>query len=298
MTFYKQSTNTNPILFFETFINNETLASYEDMFYNNPINPSQMSFRDKGYIHYTKDLYEHGEVFKPVRVYFKQELQSLLNSQIFITKNFLLERKDKLEYQNIKPDIFIEKQLCKIQALKKDCEKITVYKEIITEVLNTIEKFIKETGEVTIVLPQYISKDSNNNSNSNCFFKNKNFTDVPLLKELYGLAVKYEIIDNDFVLQQNFVNVLMSSTPDKIEDKIVFKSDNQISVGFLYIISPLFKNLTHSQITKSKSFYNNHGKLLNQVDLDTAKSRGKKKLTDGIFLEIYELVRKSISKRK
>ncbi len=62
MKLFQQSTKIRPLFFFECFIKIDKLMEYEDSFYNNPINPSQQSFKERGYKEYMKDTY-YGNTF-------------------------------------------------------------------------------------------------------------------------------------------------------------------------------------------------------------------------------------------
>ncbi len=70
MALYKESTKTNPLLFFETFINDKVILKHEDMFYY-PINPSQENYRDQGYLTFYKDSYEEDENPIPEKIFFE-----------------------------------------------------------------------------------------------------------------------------------------------------------------------------------------------------------------------------------
>jgi hypothetical protein len=271
MALYLHSTKIKPLLFFESFIQNEKLIKYEEMFFEYPINPSFESNRELGYIEYTKDFYDENEEFKPVREYFQVALRSLLENQIYITKQLLAERKDELEYQNIEADIFLKKQLSIIESLKENLDKITVCKRLVSDSLISLEKNIKIiVGNDAISIPVNFKVKTNNP-----FFEPK--VKRKALIELYNIAIENGVIDEEVISEGVFLDVFMSNNPKGLENKIIFNVDNQKATFFLNAIIPLFNNLSHSQISKSESFYNKLKKLLTQRDLDTAKSRSKRK---------------------
>lgn len=279
MNLYKKSTKTRPLLFFETFINNKALIMFEDMFYNNQINPSQEIFKKEGYIKYFKDSYED-EPFVPVVEYFEEKLKHLMKNEILITNLLLAERRDELEYENVKSDIFIQKQLTKIEVIKANCESLSICKNVVLEAIVTLEKNIKETtGHIIQPKLRVIAIKTNKP-----FFEPK-IKRSKLIK-LYDIAIENKIVDEDIVSQETFLEVFTANNPKALENKIIFFSDNQISTFFLNTIIVLFDNLSHSQISKSESFYNRKKKLLNLNDLDKAKSLYEKKERNKVFLNI------------
>lgn len=279
MTLYKNSTKIRPLLFFETFINNKSLMMFEDMFYNSPINPSQESFKQEGYIKYYKDSYVD-EPFAPVIEYFKDKLEKLLKTEIYITNVLLTERSDELEYQNTETDIFIQRQLSRIEKIKASCDSITVCKELVIETINILEKNIRNTNSHLRQPNSRVIKIKTNKP----FFDPKVRRDK--LIKLYNITIENGIIDEEEVSQTAFLNVFMSNNPEALNEKIIFASDNQVATFFLNSISILFNNLSHSQISRSKSFFNKRGKLLNQNDLDKAKTLYEKKGSNKVFLAI------------
>ena len=81
MKVHPNSTKTNPILFFESFLKHKEVTIYEEHFYNTPKNPSFTTNKEEGYVEYFKDLYEGGEEVIPVRVYLKEDLKRKLGWQ-------------------------------------------------------------------------------------------------------------------------------------------------------------------------------------------------------------------------
>lgn len=281
MELYKKSTKTRPLLFFESFINNEVLKKYEDMFYNYPINPSQKPFRELGYITYTKDVYED-ENFSTLILYFKEDLEKLLSAELDITKALLIKRRDKLEYLSYKTDVFFDRQLSIIHTLKVKLESITVSKDLLKNTIEKLEDCIKKTSINLHHTPRRLSEIKTNKP----YFEPK--VTKKILDKLYDVAIGNDLIDDDEVSQSDFLNVFMTNTPEKTESIIKFHCDNQTATYFLNAIMVLFKNLKHARIADSKSFFSKGGKLLNQADLDTAKNRYEKKINKKVFLNIQK----------
>ena len=263
---YKTSTKSRPLFFFESFINNDNLKGYEDKFYNEPINPSQESFRDLGYIIYINDLYINDEPFKPVRVYFKSNLESLLKTQLNLTNKLLIERRDELEYQNTKSDIFLSQQLIRVHNLKVGSESIDVCKELILEVLDELESNIKVIGGNIIKSTLRLAKVKTNNP----YFEP--VVGRATLVKLYDIAYENGILDDEEISQEDFLNVFMSNNPEDLERKIRFKCKTREAVFFLNSIEILFKKFSSTKIERSKSFYTKRGYMLNHNIIDKESS--------------------------
>lgn len=284
MPLYQNSTKLKPLLFFDSFISDQNLKKYEDDIYNFSINPSHESYNELGYIEYTKDLYDESEEFKPVRVYFKETLQRLLEAQIIITNNFLTDRKNELEYQNIKADIFLDRQLKIIETIKQRMDSNTLCNDIVLSVLNTLEEKIKNLGEnQKLIIPNNLNIKSNKP-----FFGPKVKRNT--LIELYNISIDYGIIDDEEVIESDFLAVFMSNTPHKLENKIVFNVNNQVATFFLNCIMKFFEKLTHAQIVKSQSFLKKSKTYFTQTDLDTAKTRYSKKEISDEFLSFQKAI--------
>lgn len=281
MELYKASTKTQPLFFFESFIDSSTLEKYENLFYDSPLNPSQEAHREHGFIKYYKDLYED-EPEIPITEYFKTNIETLLNAQVRTTELLLLRRRDKLEYQNIKIDSFIQRQLNIIQLLKERTDSITVCKQLITDTINRLEILVKLTGNGIIQVPKILPKIKTNNPYFEPIVGRK------VLIKLYDVAIDNRVFDEEVVTQSDFLDVFMSNTPQSIENKIQFHCDNLTATYFLNSIMVLFNNLKHARIVDSKSFYSKGGKLLIQRDLDKAKSTYEKKALKKSYSKIQK----------
>lgn len=281
MELYKASTKTQPLFFFESFIDSSSLEKYENLFYDSPLNPSQEAHREHGFIKYYKDLYEDEDVI-PITEYFKTNIETLLNAQVSTTELLLLKRRDELEYQNTKTDSFIQRQLNIIQVLKGRTDTITVCKQLITDTINKLEILVKQTGNGIIQVPKKLSKIKTNNPYFEPIVGRK------VLIKLYDIAIDNRVFDEEVVTQSDFLDVFMSNTPQSIENKIQFQCDNLTATYFLNSIMVLFNNLKHARIVDSKSFYSKGGKLLIQRDLDKAKSTYEKKVLKKSYSKIQK----------
>lgn len=144
-------------------------------------------------------------------------------------------------------------------------------------------KFIENTIEDLIVylVDRYSLKESykkrilNINIKSS-FFDVKSTVKRSLLEELYDISIDLEIIDEEIVSEETFINVL-TLNPITSQEVIIFKCNNELAAHLINCIQPLFNNLSTSQINRSKSFINKNGKTLNQADLDNANKRLRRK---------------------
>lgn len=288
MGLYQESTKTRPLLFFESFLKNDKLIKYESMFYEYPINLSQENFREQGYIKYLNDSY----IDEPVSTieYFNETLNKLLKAQVFTSKMLLEERKDEIEYFNIKPNIFAQKQLEIIKKLKVKTGSITVCRGIILESLNILEEEIIKFNSIISQEPSRFTNIKTNNP----FFEP--VVNRKILQKLYDVALDNRIIDEEVVTENAFLNILTSNDPEVLENKFIFSCNNQVATFFLNTINVFFLNLTHSKISKSKSFINKNGKIFNESDLNTAKTRYSEKTTNKVFLNIQKDIEKFMKK--
>lgn len=110
---------------------------------------------------------------------------------------------------------------------------------------------------------------------STSFFNIKSDIKINTLINLYELAEELEIIDSYIVSQESFLEVLSGNTKET-DHSIIFNCDNQLAVHFINSIQPLFHNLIPSKIAKSESFFSKRKTLLQQSNIDTAKSQLKK----------------------
>jgi hypothetical protein len=286
---YKESTKIKPLLFFETFFNNEVVLKYEEMFYH-PINDSQINYKEEGYKKYYKDCYVDDEPFEYVIEKFNENISDLLNFQILISKKLLLERRDEIEYINISSDIFLQRQINVISELKEKTIQLKTEQSLFIKALVNIEKFIDKSKAISNNKIEKVEK----------FKTNKPYFDPIVkrykLKKIYDIALDNKVFDEEIVSENIFLDIFTSNNPESLEGKIHFSCNNQIATFFLDSIQVFFNSLSHSQISKSKSFYNKNGKPLNQNDLYKAKNLYKKDITKIIFTSISKDLAK-ISKK-
>jgi len=281
MKLYKESSKINPLLFFETFINNDSLREHEDQFYNYPINPSQENFRNLGYLQYTKDLYEENEKFKPVTVFYLDTLKSFLSVQVNQSLTFLNNRKDKFDYKGKDHTPFTSKSLDIVYKLKNAVPSDYNHKDEIMSFLVELENKIKlllDSPKVPILEKRIIKT-------TQPYFEP--IIKTGKLKKLYQIAIELYLINDEIVSEKDFLEVLMSNDPKMLENKIQFMADNQKVVYFITLIQKHFKELTFSRIVKSEAFLKQKtGIPFSQNDLDSTNSRIKKLIKRDDFKKI------------
>ncbi|ESU19931.1 hypothetical protein FCR2A7T_13360 [Flavobacterium cauense R2A-7] len=119
----------------------------------------------------------------------------------------------------------------------------------------------------------------------NTGFYPKNNLPKKFFNELYDItAYQLELIDDVEVSEDDFLNVFMFADSNS-ESKIQFRVFNPIAVYYLDQLESFFDNFNRVAIEKSGLFFNKQGKVFNQVDLNTASSRGTVKPVDKIKID-------------
>jgi hypothetical protein len=280
MKFYKESTKINPLLFFETFINGDSLRKHEDQFYDYPINPSQENFRGQGYIQYIKEVYSEEEEYKPVKKIYIDELKRFLDSQVNYSFNLLRDRKELFDYEGKDHIPFTKKNLNIVYKIKDIIPEKYKHKVEILTSLNELENQIKHLLEP---LKNSISQKSIIKSTQPYF---EPIIRIKGLKKLYEIAIELDLIDDEIVSETDFLKVFMSNNPKALPNKIHFKANNQKVVYFIILLQKHFRQLTFSRIAKSEAFLRKTSIPFDQVILDTTSSRIKKLVDKEDFKKI------------
>ncbi|MCW4470347.1 hypothetical protein OGH69_15340 [Flavobacterium sp. MFBS3-15] len=288
MKLYQDSTKYKPLQFFETFLTKECLHKYESSFYDYSINPSQVSSKIGGYIEYSVSEYIEGD--NPLRkVYFKDQLNTLLTNNVILTCKLLEERESEIQYQNSKADLFINKQLNVLVKIKKEVNSIPNHKIIILKHLKTIGLCLNKL----LVNTNFPIKRPAKQLSTSSYFGTK--VSGKVLGSLYYASVTLNIIDSDIVTKDEFLDVFISPNPKEENRKIIFNRDNRSIMFYLNAIEPLFSNLSASRISASQAFYNKSMKLLNQNDINKANHYLRHN-NIGKYSEITEAVKPFLSK--
>lgn len=281
---YYQSIKEEPLQFFISFLNKQSILMFEKEFFypKIPINPTFVSNKEKGFITFHKDVISNSEPSQ-VKLYYSEELSKLISLQTDITIRFLKRRNKELLYQNFNSDKFLQLQHKKLKNLKVDIKENHIYINSLNANFDRIENCINSLLKGVTLKIERIDYQITSNS----FFGLKENYRLKHLKKLYQKSIELEIFDFDIVSEEEFLNVFTSTTTDI--KQIQFNVNNLLAVHYLNLIGKAFNNLSYSRLSKSKLFYNKYGKLLVQRDFDNTASRLKsknnidyKKISDGI----------------
>jgi len=265
------SSQTRPLRDIEHFLKKESFEAYEKGFFDNPINPSFKSNREEGYIYYLKDNYFNDE--QPfVKLFFNEELEKNLLLQANISMSLINEKKDEIENTEKNANVYIDRQLIKVDEIKNSIKHFETYQPIIFNVLdklksnllNLLEEEQKTTPSIKIKLY------------GKSFFDLKKDIKLRHLKKLYQITSELDIIDEDVVTEDEFIKVITLPKLPSENYKIIFNKNNIITVYYINIISSFFNDLKPRAIHKSQSFFNKQRKVLNENDINRVNSSLKK----------------------
>ena len=275
MNSYKSSTKKQPIFFFETFLNKESLAAYKDHFYKDYINPSQKKNLSQGYIEYNKDYYENEESLKVIE-YFEVRLKNLLEREAKVSYRLLYERKLAKEYDEVFKNDFINHRISDLDIILERAKKLSS-KDLIISILNKLREKMNQLRYPSNPIP-FRSESKTSIGSENPYFGLKFEIRKRHLKKFYHELVIIDMIDNEDVSENNFLAVFTSSNPSLIDDNIIFNKDNYHVMALFQFLEPYFDQLKHSRIDKSKSFFSKNAQNpMSQTSLDTNKHRFKSK---------------------
>ncbi|MDC1365072.1 hypothetical protein N8258_01500 [Algibacter sp.] len=179
------------------------------------------------------------------------------------------ERKDEIENTEKNAIIYINKQLNKLELIKEKVDYFKAYQPIIFKVLGELEDHLK-----TLLEEESINKIKNTNIkiSGRTFFDLKKEVKRRHLKKLYEVTVILNIVDDDLVTEEEFLNVFMLPTLPANNCKIIFNKNNRLSVYYLNIIASFFNDLKPSTISRSQSFLKKGGEALNDNQINNINS--------------------------
>ncbi|MCC4212253.1 hypothetical protein [Leeuwenhoekiella parthenopeia] len=269
------SNKTEPLRFFDYFINKESLLQFEKHFFDYLINSSQVCNKSQGYIEYIQPTYEKGYPEK-TRIYIKDELQTKIRIQGNISLKLLKVHKNERLYVNDESNQFIDFQLERINTLIDKSKKLP-YKEILSEELHYLYSEIEElkSKNSRIKKKPPIQPFIGNNP----FFGNKSKASRKTLSKVYDVILDLEIIDEVNTTEEDFINILTDTNPILLKSGIFFIKDNYHSIFFINVLSKLFDGFTNSKIAKSQSFYSKGKVAFTQRSLDKYNTLLKQRST-------------------
>jgi hypothetical protein len=267
LSYFQNLLESNKLSFFK----NEAITKIQELY------GSQVEFVDpkKGIIKYEKVFYDQatdGPIEAIVTYNFAQEFPKEVFKEVQIAK----EKIDAIVFDINKAGNNAQEFLnTQAKLLRSLIEKSKVVypklKFIETNLLELLTYLIDKYS-----LSESFKKQAQINLPKTSFFNIKPETRVPILKQIYEVAIELGIFDYEEVTIETFINVLCGD-PMNTTDFLKFSCDNELAVHFIYSLQPLFFDFTVSKIDKSQSFFNKQRKLLNQADLDNAHTRIKKK---------------------
>ncbi len=140
-----------------------------------------------------------------------------------------------------------------------------------------------ETNQSDIIINDY----------SNSIFKVKYaYSKRLFFVELYDLVSTLELIDDEEIYQENFINAF---TLNNTSDFIKFNTETGFMAYFLKLISPIFNNFNGKIIEQSERFLTKQNKVLSQSNYNTSLKRIKDKDNE-FLLKIDNSVKDLISK--
>jgi len=264
-----KSTSNNPLLFLETFLNQEYFDSFENDFYNIPINPSFVSFRNQGYIEYLDSEYLNEEV-SPRTCYFKNKVIEIIKLQANKSIRLIKDKADDIEISGNSASNYISKANLKISGLLTGVSSYNKLHLDIIPYLKDINKTLISLGNGKIEAKRSIQIT---NSKQGLF---KPLISRKKLILIYELALELGILDENVVFEDDFITVFTHPSPKQVDSKIVFNKDNRKTFYFINNIKMFFDNLTPSAMDRSKSFFSKQGNLLAQNNIDKTNTELKK----------------------
>jgi hypothetical protein len=256
-----KSTSNNPLLFLETFLKQNYFDAFENDFYDNPINPSFVSYRDQGYIEYIDCEYLNEDAV-PRKVYFKDKVLEIIKLQVNKSIQLIKDKADDIEISGNSAYNYISKTKL---AMSNLLEALLSYNKLHIEIMPYL-KGIRHTlislgkGEIKA---KKLSKDAYSLQGLFKPLINRNKLII-----IYELALDLGILDENVVFQDDFITVFTHPDPKQVDSKIVFNKDNRVTFYFINNLKMFFDNLTPSAMDRSKSFYSKQGTLLKQGAID------------------------------
>lgn len=232
---------------------------------------------DKGEISFWHYDHESGET-ELTTYSFEKELPKKIEEEITKAKNCIDSLTLEIDKKGNSHEVFLKSQVKHIFFLLDKLSRAEVpNNELVRDFLEGLKSYL---------IDRYSIKHTNRrhpveSKSSSSYFDLKTSIKMSLIEELYNVTVDLEIIDDEVVSEEAFINVL-TGHPSESGDVIVFKCNNQLAVHFIDSIQAIFNNFTYSQISKSEQFFNSKPKVLNQADLDNAKTRVKRSSSNKI----------------
>ncbi len=294
----KASTKTAPFDFFWYILNEKNYKKHEKDFYDIEDSVSAIdSFRDEGYrVLHIFELDIDGEITKEEvqTQYFDEMFKSMIEHQANVSYDLINERIKEFIFENKEYDKYLIFHIHELTRLKGQIQNLKRFKPNFKLLLDELEDKLIELHSIDNSKLN-LSRSKNYSSKKVSFFGAEKLKNKHLI-ELYQISIKYDIIDDEVMTENDFIKFFTSENPyiDKLHFR--FNCNNIFAINYIDKLKVLFSNLSYSTITKSESFFNKGKTLLKQSNLDNMPKNSKrdldKKRLDSLNLELDNLIDK------
>ncbi|ESU24350.1 hypothetical protein FEDK69T_07940 [Flavobacterium enshiense DK69] len=287
------STPDFPLRTLQHFLEKENFEKYEAHFYDEYINRevnyngSFQSFEKEGYVTVMLVVDEASGEMALHKISFTERLNYMLTREKELSLQLIRETRQKIYNSGHYPANYLKEVKQNLKSLSDSVREDNKYQNVILPFLNKINTALVKLNGGGIQTGASIKSVKSRDG----FFKSR--ISVFGLRKIYYLAIELEIIDQDQLSEEGFIEVFTCPDPRVISQKIVFKCTTKKAVSFILCIEQFFKNLKPS-IEKSQLFYtkentNKESFLLSQSNIDAVKCRLGKK-PENEFEEIAKYV--------
>lgn len=294
----KSSTKTAPFDFFCYILNEKNYKKYEKDFYDIEDSVSAIdSFREEGYrVLHIFHLDIEGDIIneETQTQYFDEMFKSMIEHQANLSFNLIDERLKELIFENKEYEKYLTFHINELIRLKGQIQNLKRFKPNFKILLDELEdKLIELLSADNTKLN--LNRSKINGSKKVSFFGAEKLKSKHLI-ELYQISIKYDIIDDEVMTENDFINFFTSENPYLDNLKFSFNCNNIFAINYIDKLRGLFSNFSYSTITKSEAFFNKGNTLLKQSNLDNMPKSSKrdldKKRLDSLNLELDNLIHK------
>ena len=275
MKILEKSTPIKPLFFFESLFKDSALEKFKEQFYlvdeYFTIESNTKEGYVEKYVNVASDSSLENASLKVQKIYYEDNLKQVLNRELQISKTIINERLRELAFLNKTHDLYLQKQLQILIELNKNFSKLKNNKIEVKDSLDKLSEFI-------LSISKNEKKTINLSIPKGTFFDFKSNIKASVLKEVYLIAEKHQVINEEKFTEEEFVSFFCSSNPKLDGLKFMFNCNNQVAAVFLTEISFMFNSFGFSKISNSEAFYNKQTKILNENDLSVSLSRYSEKI--------------------
>lgn len=289
--YFTSNTEEFPFKFFDSLIYFDGYEKLIGSFYFKTIHTKDYKFisgSDKGY---SVEAWITEDDVIQFESYCKMILKYYVNTSLSLIHDNIIKTEEPKSYLKIQLDSLFSFYK-KIEDFKHSDYKLL--QEALFHITSTLHARYSHLGLNHRLYKEILEEDD---KPINTGFYPKNNLPKKFFNELYDItAYQLELIDDVEVSEDDFLNVFMFADSNS-ESKIQFRVFNPIAVYYFDQLESFFDNFNRVSIEKSGLFFNKQGKVFNQVDLNTASSRGTVKPVDKIKIdETFENLKKKYLK--